>query len=132
MEVRTLTTTTVGVDHAGWPGLRQFLRLERRTIRDGTETATVTYAITSVLTPGQLLQALRGRWDIENRAFWIFDLVFGEDASRIRTGNAPQIMSIVRGAALSFIRGLNLPIAATLREHAFKVDRLFTRLGIMK
>ncbi len=116
--------------------MRQFLRLERRTIRDGTQTVTVTYAITSlppgVLTPEQLLQALRGRWDIENRAFWVFDMVFGEDASRIRTGTAPQVMSALRATALNFLRSLGLPITATLREHAFKVERLFTRLRIIK
>ena len=136
VEVRTLTTTTIGVEHCGWPGVRQFLRLQRRPIRESPVTVTVTYAMTRVPpggpTPEQRLKALRGRWDIENRAFWVFDLVFGEDASRIRTGHAPHVMSVVRGAALNFIRGLGLPIAATLREHAFKVDRLFARLGIVK
>lgn len=128
--------TTVGVSNSDWPGLKQFLRLERHTIRDGTEAVSVTYAITSlrpgVLTTEQLLKALRGRWDIENRAFWIFDVVFGEDHCRIRSGTAPLLMSQVRAAALNFIRGLGLPIAATLREHAFRVDRLFARLGIVK
>ena len=136
IEVRTLTTTTYSIEHAGWPGLTQFLRLERRTIRDGTETVSVTYAITSVprdrLSADQLLQALRRRWDIENRAFWVFDVVFHEDHSRIRTGHAPHVMSTIRASALNLIRGLGLPIAETLREHAFKVQRLFTRIRILK
>jgi len=136
IETRTLTTTTYGVDHAQWPGLRQFIRLERQTVRNGKQTQSTSYAITSLppgrLDPKSLLDALRRRWDIENRAFWVFDVVMGEDHSRIRSGQAPQVMSTVRATALNLIRGLGLPIAATLREHAFKVTRLFTRLGIMK
>ena len=36
---------------------------------------------------------MRGHWGVENRLHWRLDVVFGEDASRIRKGQAPAIMT---------------------------------------
>ena len=87
-----MTTTTVGTDTSDWPGLRQFVRLERSTTIHGETTTTVSYAVAShpveSSTPGQLLSLWRSRWLIENRLFWVKDAVFREDHSRIRTGRA--------------------------------------------
>ena len=47
VERRTLTTTTIGTDTCNWLGLRQFLKLERRTIINGETKTTVAYAVTS-------------------------------------------------------------------------------------
>ena len=40
--------------------------------------------------------AVRGHWGVENRLHWRLDVVFSDDASRIRKGNAPAIMTSVR------------------------------------
>ncbi|MGD8275473.1 MAG: ISAs1 family transposase [Thiohalocapsa sp.] len=40
--------------------------------------------------------AVRGHWGVENRLHWRLDVVFNEDASRIRKGNAPAIMTAIR------------------------------------
>jgi predicted transposase YbfD/YdcC len=66
----------------------------------------------------RLLSLLRGRWRIENSVFHVLDVVFGEDASRVRTKQSPSVLAAVRAAALNFLRKLKLPVAATLREHA--------------
>lgn len=115
--------------------MKQVLRLERRTIRDGVETATVGYAITSVdrrrASAADLLTWWRGRWAIENTGFHVRDLAFDEDRNRIRKGRSADVFSRVVNAATNAIRALQLgEIASTLREHAFRVDRLFSRLGI--
>jgi len=131
-----LTATTVGTDTSLWPGLKQFLRLERRTTIDGQIHRSVQYAVTS-LSPEQadarqLLQLWRGRWEIENRLFWVRDVVFGEDASRVRTGSAPTNLSIFRNTGITLLRSLKVPnIAAALREHAVKIDVLLQRLRIV-
>ena len=39
---------------------------------------------------------MRSHWGVENRLHWRLDVVFGEDASRIRKGNAPAIMTAIR------------------------------------
>jgi predicted transposase YbfD/YdcC len=40
--------------------------------------------------------AVHGHWGIENRLHWRLDVVFDEDASRIRKGQAPAILTTVR------------------------------------
>ena len=40
--------------------------------------------------------AARGHWSVENRLHWRLDVVFREDESRIRKGNAPAIMTAIR------------------------------------
>ena len=70
VEVRTLTATTFSVGSSDWPGLSQFLRLERRVTVNGQTTTTVQYAVTSLTrdqaSAEQLLALWRFRWGIEN------------------------------------------------------------------
>ena len=42
---------------------------------------------------------MRGHWGVENRRHWRLDVLFNEDASRIRKGNAPAIMTTIRHLA---------------------------------
>jgi len=56
----------------------------------GAETAQKTrYYITSLGNDAQqALYATRGHWKIENQVHWVLDVVFREDACRIRKGSA--------------------------------------------
>ena len=132
-EVCTLTTTTVGVATCRWPGGQQFLRLERRVTVAGVTKRTVPYAVTSLsreqVNADRLLRRWRDRRAIENRAFWVRDAVFGEDASRIRTGQAPHVMSVFRNSAMTLLRSLKVSnLTAALRQHALKLPLLLNRL----
>ena len=40
--------------------------------------------------------AVRGHWGVENPLHWRLDVVFGDDASRIRKGHGPAIMTSIR------------------------------------
>ena len=66
---------------------------------------------------------MRGYWGIENRLHWVRDVVCGEDASRIHTGKAPQVMAVFRNVAISFLGllGYDSPIAG-LRHFAWHSD----------
>jgi predicted transposase YbfD/YdcC len=110
----------------------QVCQIKRTITKQGQTTAEVQYAVTSVPRPlanaGTLLQWWRGHWGIENRVHWVRDVTFSEDASKIRTGSAPQVLAAVRNAAISLLRAQNVTnIAEAIREHAFKVQSLFTR-----
>lgn len=135
IEKRSVTTSTQSIAHANWPGLTRFIRIERRVTVHGETTTSVTYAITS-LTEAQasaddLLHLIRGRWAIENRAFWVKDVVLGEDHSRIRTGRGPECMSVLKNTAINFLRVLKVPnLAAAIREFAVKPNRLIPKLGL--
>ncbi|MEZ5943177.1 MAG: hypothetical protein R3C18_17425 [Planctomycetaceae bacterium] len=79
-----------------------------------------------------LLKPWRGRWDIENRLFWVRDVVFKEDLSRIRSGTAYTAMSTFRNAGITLLRALKVPnLTAALRENALKLNVLLHRLNIV-
>ena len=129
--------STLLKDHLDWPDVEQVCQLTRRTFRHGKETVEVEYAITSVprekANAERLLQWWRGHWHIENRLHWVRDATMGEDACRVRKGAAPQVLAALRNAAIHVLRTTGATnIAATLRQHALKVDSLFAKLGRFK
>ena len=130
IEVRALqASSALTAEYCGWPGLQQVFRLERQRIdkRTGGRSVKVVFGITS-LTPAQadakrLAALVRGHWGIENRLHWVRDVVCGEDASRIHTGKAPQVMALFRNVALSLLGllGYDSPIEG-LRHFAWHSD----------
>jgi predicted transposase YbfD/YdcC len=54
-------------------------------------------------TPEDLLAHVRGHWRIEH-AHWLRDVIWKEDKSLIRTGNAPQIWSALANLVISLFR----------------------------
>ena len=50
---------------------------------------------------GKLGQAIRLHWGVENGLHWTLDVTFNEDACRVRTGHAPQNLSLLRRMALN-------------------------------
>jgi hypothetical protein len=136
IERRTIQTTTRLNDYLDWPGVGQVCRLERVVRRDGVESREVAYAITSVgpewAGAAELLGWWRGHWGIENRLHWVRDVTLGEDASRIRSGSAPQVMAALRNAAVSLLRLLGADnIAKALRANPYRVPAVLTELGIV-
>ena len=88
-----------------WAGLKSvvMVRTERR-FGDKRETET-RYYISSL--PGSARQhanAIRDHWHIENRLHWVLDVSFRQDDCRIRTGQAPQNMAVLRHMALNLIK----------------------------
>jgi len=47
---------------------------------------------------------IRSHWAIENSLHWVKDVTFGEDSSRVRTGQAPENMSLMRNIAINAFR----------------------------
>lgn len=47
---------------------------------------------------------LRDHWKIENSQHYVLDVTFSEDASRIRSGNAPEISGALRRMALNILQ----------------------------
>jgi predicted transposase YbfD/YdcC len=108
-----------------WPGVKQVCLLERVRRTKGKTTTETVCAVTSLgperASAGQLLALSRGHWEIENKLHWVRDMSLGEDACRVRTGEAPEILAAVRNAALRLLRSSGLTeIAASLRRHAAK------------
>ena len=65
--------------------------------------------------PDDLLALVRQHWSIENRLHYRRDVALREDASRIRSGNAPQARAALRNTVLRFVDAMPGPLTA-IRE----------------
>jgi hypothetical protein len=85
----------------------------------------VVYGMTS-LAPEQadaarLLELNRAHWSIENRLFGVRDVTLGEDACRVRSGSAPEVLAELRSALLHLLQGVHpRGFAAALRRFTNK------------
>jgi predicted transposase YbfD/YdcC len=138
IELRTLKAVTV--HHFEFPHTAQVLQVTRKTrdLRDGNVRrwrTVVVYAITSLAfaqaSPARLADLLRGHWAIENGLHYVRDVTFAEDASRVRTGTAPQVMACLRNLIIGVLcRAGPVNLAAALRRHARDPRRPLATLGI--
>nr|WP_079148813.1 hypothetical protein [Streptomyces agglomeratus] len=92
------------------------------------------YAVTSLAAeqapPARVAQLIRGHWTVE-ALHHIRDVTFAEDASQLRTGNAPQAMATYRNLAIGALRLVGVRnIAAGLRRTARDQTRTLTHLGL--
>jgi predicted transposase YbfD/YdcC len=109
-------------------GATQVAQIRRTTTRAGKKTVEVVYVITSAdhpaAPPAVLAAWVQGHWGIGNRSHWVRDVTYGEDASRVRTGNGPRAMASMRNVAITALRLTGVTnIAAGLRHHARRPDR---------
>ena len=95
----------------GFEGAEQALLIERYVTykkkgRWHTRAEAVLY-LTSLAedetTPEDLLAHVRGHWRVEH-AHWLRDVIWKEDKSLIRTGNAPQVWSAIANLIISLFR----------------------------
>ena len=65
----------------------------------------------------------------QNSLHYVRDVTFGEDRSRLRTGNAPQVMAALRNLAISLLhRAGDFQIAAARRHFSYHPDEAFALL----
>ena len=60
--------------------------------------------------------AVRGHWSIENSCHWVLDVVFGEDAARVRVGDAAENLGILRRFALNLLKRMETPKKQSVRS----------------
>ena len=88
-----------------WPGLQSVgMVVRERTIGEKDELET-SFFITSLAPKVRALAShIRGHWGIENSQHHVLDVTFAEDASRIRSGTAPEISASIRRMALNILQ----------------------------
>src|SRR5205814_8453513 len=107
-EERRLTTSSLLVGYTTWPAAKQVFRLERRTLLgDGRWQESVAYGITSlprkVADAERLLALARGHWGIENGLFYRRDVTLGEDRSRLRREDGPQVCASLNDLTMGLL-----------------------------
>ncbi|MFI5333492.1 MAG: ISAs1 family transposase [Candidatus Babeliales bacterium] len=90
-----------------WKDLKSIISIEteRYHKHNGKTEREVRYYISSLAADATKLNAaIREHWGIENHLHWSLDVVFGEDQSQKRAGNAAQNFSIITRVALNIIK----------------------------
>jgi len=111
----------------------QIAQIRRTVTRAGRTSVEVVYILTSAdhrtAPPATLASWVQRHWGIENSLHWVRDVIFDEDRSQVRTGNAPRVMATLRNTAISLLRLAGwTTIAAALRHHASSPHRPVTLL----
>jgi predicted transposase YbfD/YdcC len=88
-----------------WKGLKSIICCTREGIRGSKPYIERVYFTSSIATTAkEFNQRIREHWLIENQLHWTKDVIFEEDKSRIRSGNAPQNFSIIRNIVINIMR----------------------------
>lgn len=92
-----------------WKGLRSIVQVERKT--EFTEASNkkmrkeTAYYIASITKDArELNQGIRGHWRIENTLHWTKDVVLNEDRTKIKAGNAPENISLIKNWVMTIFR----------------------------
>lgn len=112
--VAYFSTSIEWVDSASsWAGMTGVAMVEscRTHERTGKQETERRYFITSdaTLDAARVLEQVRGHWSVENQLHWVLDVVFGEDASRIRARRAAENFGLLRRLTLSMLRSTPPP-----------------------
>jgi predicted transposase YbfD/YdcC len=88
-----------------WPDVAAIVQVNREREVAGERTCTTHYYLASYAgTAAELAGWVRGHWGIENGLHWVLDVVFREDASRVREGHAGANLALLRRVAVSLLR----------------------------
>jgi predicted transposase YbfD/YdcC len=116
-----------------WPLIAQVAQVTRTVTCKGQTSTEVVYLITDLCpeqaSPLCLLSLVRGHWSIENGLHYVRDVSFQEDHSRLRSGNAPQLLAAFRNLAISLIhRSGSSQIASTRRSFCYHPEQTLALL----
>lgn len=112
--------------HRGWKGIQQLVRVQR-IVRDKKRSSEEESYFISSKKANALIYAegIRLHWQIENSLHYVKDVTFQEDASKIRTGQAPQNLSTLKNIAINILRSRGATnMAQALRFACHDIKRL--------
>jgi predicted transposase YbfD/YdcC len=133
-ERRRLWASPALQDYLDWPGIGMVCKLERLCRQHGQTQQQGRYVVTSLsptTSARALLRYARGHWGIENRLHYVRDVSFGEDASQVRSGAAPEILAALRNAVIALVRQTGAQnVASALRQYGWRPGASLRLLGI--
>ena len=114
--------------------MKQGFELTRERTEKGEKTVEVVLGITSLAwqraTAARLLELTREHWGIENGSHYRRDVTLGEDASRIRKGDAPEVMAAIRNTVIHLAQEVGSGLAAALRTLNNRFSLALSLLGL--
>ena len=103
-----------------WPALHTLVEISCEVIEGEETTRTVRHYISDEDWDKAAYYNMlaRGHWGIENQLHWHLDVTFHEDASRARSGFAPENLSLLRKLALQIVK--NHKDKRSIRKRLFR------------
>jgi predicted transposase YbfD/YdcC len=123
-----------------WRGIQSVVMVERRRKNRvcGQESSSTTRAFYLCSLPAhkgedaaRIGQAIRAHWLIENGQHWILDVVWQEDASRVRKDQAPKNLALLKRMATNIMRQdqtYNISLSLKRKTAAWNTDFLLQKL----
>ena len=92
--------------HAGpWTNLSMIGMMEsERTVNEETSIEYRYYIASIENSATEFARAVRGHWGIENGLHWVLDVALREDDCRVRKGNAPENLALLRHIAINAVK----------------------------
>jgi predicted transposase YbfD/YdcC len=105
-EQRTVKTYKVS-DYIkmNWPKAQTLVYVKRQRIIKRRKAVSYSYYLSSISVKAkEFAIGIRHHWGIENRLHYVKDVTLKEDKSKIRSGNAPAILSLIRNLVINIAR----------------------------
>lgn len=109
-----------------WPGLTSVVMVKSvRQLWDKT-TTDVRFYISSLQVDAQRhQQVIRSHWGIENSLHWVLDVTFNEDASRVRSGHAPENLGLLRRLSVNLLKREPSKLSLKMKRYKAGMDNDF-------
>jgi predicted transposase YbfD/YdcC len=119
--------------HPAWKAVKSIGVIESWRDINGVESTEKRFYVSSLpADPKLFAYAARAHWGIENSLHYILDVVFREDRIKIRCGNSPENLNIIRKIALTLAKNDTTPKRSTrkkLKLMGWSSDYLESLLG---
>ena len=90
---------------ANWPSARTIVYVKRERTIKKRKAISYSYYLSSISVKAkEFAVGIRHHWGIENRLHYVKDVTLKEDESKIRSGNAPAILSLIRNLVINIAR----------------------------
>ncbi len=106
-EYRSILMPDILKKQHNWPGLNTIIELnsKREIKKTGAVEGEKRYYISSLPNDiDKISKAIRSHWSIENGLHYVMDISFRDDDSRIRQGNAPENITVIKHVALNMLQ----------------------------
>lgn len=107
-EIREIWTTSqleTIRDRERWTKLQSLACVRSERTSAGETTTETRFYLSSVVSDAErLAKAIRSHWGIENQVHWVLDVVFADDASRVRIDHSAHNLAIIRHIVLNMLR----------------------------
>jgi len=103
-----------------WTNLNAVGMVKSVVERCGEVSFEIRYFITSLTDADEFAYAVRKHWCIENQLHWSLDVIFREDASKVKKNNAPLNLNVLNKAALTLLKNANISKKVSIRRRRLK------------